>query len=226
MTSTASRPLKTARRAASPASRVRALPAPKAKRVSRRWVPEQRMVISANWKVYLAIDDAIGEDSRPSFTLNYADGLLEIMSTSVDHERIERIISACLEQYCLENDLYFDSQGRATRRAVRSQKAAEPDSSYAFKKRASHPHLVIEVALSNAGLDKLPLYRQLGTPEVWIWRGGKIHVHVWNGSDYELATASHCLPGLPVSDIQELSTWPDTSEAIREFRRRLARKRR
>lgn len=229
MPSTASRPQKTARRAATAAPRVRSLAAPEVKktvrRVSRRWVPEQRVIIPTSWKGYLAIDKAFGEDARPGLLLNYSNGLLEIISTSLDHERIQLIISSCIEHYCRESGTYFAMQGRMTRRASGVEKAAEADASYSFVRGPQQPvQLALEVALTSGGIDKLPLYARLGHPEVWIWSRGKIQVYVWSGAAYQRQITSSVLPKLPLTWLEELSAWSDDFDAVTEFRRRLTKK--
>lgn len=229
MPATASKPIKTARRAAPAAPRVKVVAVPKraTRSVRRRWVPEQRVVIPTSWKGYLAIDKAFGDDGRPGLLLNYDDGLLEIMSTSIDHERIQLIISSCIEHYCRESGIYFAMQGRMTRRASSAGKAAEADASYSFVRGPQQPvQLVLEVALSSGGMDKLPLYARLGHPEVWIWSRGKIQVHAWDGAAYQRQLTSSALPKIPLVWLEELSAWTDDFDAVTEFRRRLSKKRR
>ncbi len=179
------------------------------------------MLNNISWKRYLAIDRAFGDDNRPGTLLNYCDGQLEIMTTSADHERIKIIIRRCIECYCDEKDIYFSGQGAMTRRSDTSERGAEADESYSFDQETGRLQLVVEVALTSGGIDKLRLYQKLDNPEVWIWRRGRLQVHAWDDGAYHLVSQSTVLPALNLAWIQELASWRDDYEAVREFRRRL-----
>jgi Uma2 family endonuclease len=84
------------------------------------------------------------------------------------------------------------------------------------------PDLAIEVMWTSGGLSKLEICRRLAVPEVWVWRGGGIEVHVLAGENYEKRPASAALPGLAIDLVAELATMTPTSRAIRELRARLA----
>lgn len=186
-----------------------------------RLVGEQRIVLQGiDWKTYLRIDQAFGNDSRPGTRLNYLDGALEIMTTSSDHERIKTIIGHCLEHYCVERDIWFTAQGQMTRQ-VRKDRAAEADESYSFDRETRQVGLVVEVSISSGGISKLALYEELGHPEVWLWRRGKIELYAWADGEYRRIGKSSILPGINVKLIEELTRRNDDFEAFREFRRRL-----
>lgn len=187
-----------------------------------RLVGEQRIVLPGiDWKTYLRIDQAFGDDNRPGTRLNYLHGELEIMTTSSDHERIKTIIGHCLEHYCVERDIWFTAQGQMTRQ-IRKDRAAEADESYSFDRETHQVGLVVEVSISSGGISKLALYEELGHPEVWLWRRGKIEIHAWADGEYRRTGRSTILPSINVKLVEELTHRKDDFEALREFRRRLA----
>ena len=98
----------------------------------------------------------------------------------------------------------------------------EPDESYTFgSKRGEAPQLVLEVALSSGGIEKLPFWAEKEIPEVWIWQNGRLHVFGLRGGNYEPLSESRCLPGFPFPLAEELLPMEPPSAAVREFRRRL-----
>src|SRR5437763_7588176 len=183
----------------------------------RRLVPESRLVLSGiSWETYRKIDAAFGNDNRPGTLLNYYDGQLEIMNASIDHERIKKCIGHMIEAYCLETNTDVQAQGSMTRR-VRPKRAAEADESYSFDSVTNEVGLVVEVALSSGGLDKLPLYAELRVPEVWIWKGGRLRAYGLGPDGYSALDRSRVLPGLDLRTVEELSSWQGFLEMMKEF---------
>lgn len=208
------------KKTARPAARSRS-----ARLAAPRLLSEQRVVLRGiDWKTYVRIDQAFGDDNRPGTRLNYLHGSLEIMTTSGDHERIKKIIGRCVEHYCDARDIWFTAQGRMTRH-VRKDRAAEADESYSFDRETHQVGLVVEVSISSGGISKLALYEELGHPEVWLWQKGKIELYAWADGEYRRISRSTVLPGIQVKLIEELTHRRDDFEAFREFRRRLAAER-
>ena len=58
------------------------------------------------------------------------------------------------------------------------------------------PDLVIEVDVTSTSLDKLPIYAQIGVPEVWRHDGETPAILRLEGERYGIATASWVLPPL------------------------------
>jgi Uma2 family endonuclease len=212
---------KTGRRAARPRSPRVAVTQRRATRLR----GEKRIVLPCiDWKTYLGIDKALGDDSRPGMRLNYLGGALEIMTTSSDHERIKSFIGDCIKHYCHENNIWVTSQGQMTRQ-VTEKCAAEADESYSFDLRTKKVGLVVEVCITSGGINKLALYEALGHPEVWFWKRGKLQPYIWEKSEYRPKPRSTVLPGIDMKCIEELSTWTDDFKAFREYKRRLANNR-
>jgi Uma2 family endonuclease len=89
----------------------------------------------------------------------------------------------------------------------------------------TRPDLAIEVIWTSGGIDKAEVYRKLDVPEVWIWRRGRIDVHVLTGERYQPAEASTVLRGIDLDELARFVDRPTTSAAIREYRSALQARR-
>jgi Uma2 family endonuclease len=175
------------------------------------------------WEQYLAVDAALGD--RRGVKVRFLHGYLEIMSpTSLEHKRRKSHLGCLVEAWCLEREIDFFINGETTLRRE-FEAAGAPDESYMFHLEKDRPDLVIEVALTSGGLSKRTFYKRFGIPELWIWRNDRLEVHRLSPetNDYEVATQSEELAGIPLSDVEECARIESASQAIREFRRRIAR---
>jgi len=181
--------------------------------------PEQRVVYSdISWARYLAFDKELGDD-RPGPRLYYLDGQLEIMSTSDEHEKIKKWISGFLEIYFDEIGIEITPRGQATMRLELKKAGAEPDESWCLEEEKKFPDLVLEIALSSGGLNKLQTYQRFRVPEVWIWRKGKLEIHALNRSGiYERTEKSRLLPKLDVLLLEKCVAIRSWQQARRTFR--------
>jgi len=55
---------------------------------------------------------------------------------------------------------------------ILKEAGAESDESWCFGQQKQFPDLVLEIALSSGGLDKLEIYCRFAVSEVWLWRKG------------------------------------------------------
>jgi Uma2 family endonuclease len=170
------------------------------------------------WADYQRIMEIRGDRSAPRIT--YADGWLEIMSPSKDHESLKSLIGRLVEVYCLEAGVDFSTFGSWTLEDKEVKHGVEPDECYVFgpAREAARPDLAIEVVWTSGGLSKLDIYRALGVREVWFWRRGVITPYVLRGDTYVETTASEALPGIRLAQIAGFLDRPTTSEAIRAYR--------
>ena len=180
---------------------------------------EDRIVVGrTSWEQYLAMDGERGADnSHPR--LYYLDGELEIMTTSLQHERLKERIGMLLVEFVNENDLEIFPHGHATMQKL-EEAGAEPDASWCFIDEKEFPDIALEIALTSGGLDKLEIYRRFAVREVWFWRKGALEV--WNlkedASGYAgPARASRLLPGLDFALIERCLALPTWREARRAF---------
>lgn len=170
-----------------------------------------------SWDDYLRILAMRGDKSGPRIT--YLEGTLEIMSPSRGHEGVKSFIGCLVEAWCLDRAIDFSPYGSWTLKRKEKKRGVEPDECYVFgSKKASRPHLAIEVEWSRSGLDKLDVYRKLGVQEVWRWRDGRITVHVLRGEQYHPAPRSVALPELDLDLLCSFLDRPTVSQGIRDFR--------
>jgi Uma2 family endonuclease len=140
------------------------------------FVPEQRLIICGiSWERYLALDKALG-DNRPGPRFYYVDGDLELMTTSNEHERIKEWIGGFVEIYFDAANIEIMPRGQATLRQAIKQAGAEPGKSWCIGGEKQWPDLVLEIALTSGGVNKLEIYRQFNVPEIWFWRGNKLEI--------------------------------------------------
>lgn len=179
------------------------------------------------WGDYLRVLRMRGDHSAPRIT--YLEGELEIMSPSRNHESIKSFIGRLVEVYCLESDIEFSTYGSWTLKKKPEKRGAEPDECYVFGEiRAvpKKPHLAIEIEWTSGRIDKLDVYRKLGVREVWYWRDGRLQPYLLRGERYRPIAESKVLPGIDLAELVSFLDRPTTSQAIRAYRRALARRKR
>jgi Uma2 family endonuclease len=104
------------------------------------------------------------------------------------------------------------------------QAGAEPDESWCIGQEGEFPDLVIEIALSSGGVDKLEIYRRFNVPEVWFWRGKKLEIFALNTAGaYKPAPKSGLLPDLDISLLQRCLTMHSWQRARQAFRAALSK---
>jgi len=152
--------------------------------------------------------------------IRYLDGVLELVSPSVEHERAKSNIGALIEAYAVERGIELSSAGSWLLRNKRRRVGCEPDECYIVgpygdRKR---PDFAIEVIKTAGGLDKLEIYRRLDVNEVWFWHRGKIEVHGFDGTGWRRVERSSYLPDLDLALLCSFLDRPSTTAAIRDFR--------
>src|SRR5947208_2548921 len=157
--------------------------------------PEQRVVFCGiSWNRYLAFDKRLGDD-RPGPRLYYLDGQLEIMTTSNEHERIKEWIGDFLGDYFMQAGIEIVPRGQATMRRALKEAGAEPDKSWCIGEEKQFPDLVLEIALTSGGINKLEIYRRFKVSEVWFWRRDKLEIFaLGSAGTYERLQKSQLLP--------------------------------
>jgi Uma2 family endonuclease len=175
-----------------------------------------------SWADYERILAVRGDRSAPR--ISYADGVLEIMAPSRNHEDIKSRIGRLVEAYCFERNIPFTALGSWTLKKKSAKRGAEPDECYQLGPGdpQRHPELAIEVEWTSGRIDKLDVHRKLGVRELWYWQEGVIVPYRLHGERYKRARASKALPGL---DLKELASFLDhgtTYDAVRAYRATLA----
>ncbi len=181
---------------------------------------EERVLINGvTWGTYVMFRESLDEQ-RASIRLTYLDGAMEIMSPSDDHEDSKKLLARLVEAYTEEKDLPIDGHGSTTFRNEAVLRGLEPDECYTLGGRKPVPDLAIEVVFSPPKLDKLEVYRGLGVPEVWIYRDGKLTVHVLGAKGYSVSAQSKLLPELDLALLVSFVRFDARQvQLVKEFRR-------
>ncbi len=184
-------------------------------------IVEQRVVLQGlSWQQYEGLLETLGNEF-PSLRLSYLEGILEIMTTSPEHEELKKTIGMLMEAYFQETRTRFHAVGSATFRKAAKQRGLEPDECYCLERKKEFPDLAIEVVLTSGSVDKLEIYRGLGVEEVWFWQEGQFSIYHLRSSSYEKVVRSELLPELDLSLLAVYVRPDEQFEAVMEFRERI-----
>jgi Uma2 family endonuclease len=167
---------------------------------------EQRTVLhNIRWETYEHLLADHLDSSSPRFA--YDRGVLEIMVASASHERPNRLIAHLVEVVAEEIELDLENLGSTTFKREDLQLGFEPDSCFYIQNEGrvrgkqeidpnldTPPDLVIEIDITSPSFSKLPIYAQIGVPEVWRYDGERMTILALEGADYVVATESIVLP--------------------------------
>jgi Uma2 family endonuclease len=185
---------------------------------------EQRMLLqNVGWKEYVVLRELL---DGPGLRMTYAEGALELMSPSPEHELWKKNAARFVELYAHVRRIDLRGYGSTTFKKEAKERGAEPDECYLIGKRlADYPEIVIEVIRTPPLIDKLPIYAAMKVGEVWIFRDGAFTVHVLDvaSATYRVVSSSPLLPELDFTVLARFVTREDTGDALREFEATLTR---
>ncbi len=174
---------------------------------------ENRIVLSdVSWSTFEAL---LADTDHRGSRFAYDRGNLEIMSPSLEHERLSSLISRMIEAYTEELGIPVQTARSTTLKSELKQKGLEPDESYYIANEAQirgldeidlsvnpPPDLAIEVDITSSSLDQLGIYAALGVPEVWICDGAHLKIYrLQTGGEYAIQDRSPTFPSLPPETI-------------------------
>jgi Uma2 family endonuclease len=195
---------------------------------------EQRVVLhNIGWNTYERLLADHENSSAPRFT--YDRGELEIMSPSPEHEAYNRSIALLVELLAAELGIDVYNLGSTTFRREDLERGFEPDSCFYIENEERvrgkaridlavdpPPDLVIEIDITSPSFSKLPIYAQIGVPEVWRYDGERLKILVLEGSEYAETAESTVVPPVTsnvLSNFMKKSTTTKRTvwlEAVRE----------
>lgn len=171
---------------------------------------EQRIVLyDVSWETYESLLTNYEDKSSPRFT--YDRGVLEIVSPTFQHEKINRALAEIVATVADELDIAMEEAGSTTFKRQGLQRGFEADSSFYIRHATNiagkttidlnvdpPPDLVIEIELTNSSLDKLPLFAEMGVPEIWRYSQTNERVAILHldGHTYRDRAQSIALPPL------------------------------
>jgi Uma2 family endonuclease len=188
---------------------------------------DQRVSLDGvTWEDYERLLELRGENPRPRMT--YLDGQLEIMTTSVYHERLKTRLARLVFAWSEETGIDLDGAGSTTYKDKLKKVGLEPDECYFVGRIAEEdqtPDIAIEIVWTSGGLDKLEIYARLGVRAVWFWRDGRLSFHALRGDRYEAVERSELLPAFDPDAVARLMVSPHSqSQAVRELRAALQKR--
>lgn len=169
---------------------------------------DQRVVLyDIAWETYERLLADLENSSAPH--LAYDQGILEIMSPLPEHEEANRTIAQLVEIIAEEWNVDIRNLGSTTFKREDLERGFEPDSCFYVqnverirgKRRFDltidpPPDLVIEIDITHPSLPRLPIYAQLGVPEVWRYDGRTVRILVLEEGTYREQDQSRALPSL------------------------------
>ncbi|MBD1808399.1 Uma2 family endonuclease [Microcoleus sp. FACHB-SPT15] len=187
--------------------------------------PEERFTRSeVNWQQYEAVLAKLENNSH--YRVTYLDGVLEIVSPSLRHEKLKKRLATLVEFYLLKKRIKHTPMGSPTVKKRLKRAGAEPDECYCIGEEKSIPDLAIEVVITSGSIDKLETYRRLEVTEVWMWKVNRLtlyHLREETPSKflqthgYEQITLSELLPDLNIPLLEQCVMISDQIQAIDEF---------
>ncbi len=167
------------------------------------------------WGTYERLLADHESSSAPRFTFDR--GVLEIMSPSPEHEKFNHRIAQLVLAITEQMDIESEDLGSTTFRREELERGFEPDSCFYIQNKRQilgknridlavdpPPDLVIEVDITSPSINKLPIYAELGIPEVWRYDGEKLEILQPRDEGYVEVSESVSLPGLKSTVLTEL----------------------
>ncbi len=187
--------------------------------------PEERFTSNeVNWQQYEAVLAKLQDNNH--YRVTYLDGILEIVSPSIRHEKLKKRLATLVEFYLLKKRIKHTPMGSPTVRKRLKRAGAEPDECYCIGEEKSIPDLAIEVVITSGTIDKLETYRRLEVTEVWMWKVNRLALYHLREETplmfkethgYEQITSSELLPDLNISLVEQCVMISDQIQAIDEF---------
>jgi len=157
---------------------------------------EERVVLqNVTWQLYELMLAQLGENR--SVRLAYDQGILELMSPLMSHERSKRLLEKLIDIVLEELDIPAVSVGSMTCKREDLGRGSEPDSGYYLQNEPlirhretvnleedPPPDLVLEVEYSRSAVNKLKLYAAMGVPEFWRYNGKTLRIYQLFGQEY------------------------------------------
>jgi Uma2 family endonuclease len=189
---------------------------------------EQRVVLSnISWQQFENLIVELGEDRQTRLT--YRRGKLEMMTPVEAHQRCSKLIDSLILVILDELNAPITTLNPVTLTQAELGYATEPDACYYLEDRPPQrrldlsrelpPDLLVEVALTRSNLDKLPIYAELGLPEVWRYMTkpgeeemlkGQLLIYHLHPEGYVEQSHSLVFPFLPARRILEFLEQSDS----------------
>ena len=194
--------------------------------------PELRIVIpNISWEVF----EVLGASDCAGTRFSFDEGILEIMSPSMEHEWFHRLLGRMVETTTEVLNIPLFSAGSTTLKVQLKHRGLEPDECYYLvnenRMRGKReldlavdppPDLAIEVDISRSSINKLGIYADVGVPELWFYNGKSLCVYrLQSNGTYLHQDASLAFPFLDLREVERfLGQFEQLGETawVRSFR--------
>ncbi len=170
--------------------------------------PVQHIVLEhVSWETYESLLADYVDQSAPHFT--YDRGKLEIVSPLTTHEEDNRTLAMAVEVIAETWSVNLRNIGSMTFKREDLLRGFEPDTGFYIQREEQvrnrkqihlavdpPPDLVIEIEVTNAAIPKLPLYAEVGIPEVWRISEDRVTILTLQSDHYQEGVASVALPAV------------------------------
>ncbi len=149
-------------------------------------------IAGMNWDDYFKLTS----QEYLGYKVSYFNGVITIVSPSLNHETISEVISGLIKAYCRKYNLLYFPMGSTTLKNP-PLVGKEPDTSYSFESKKSTPDLAVEVIYSSGSIDdSLVKYKYLNVEEVWFWQNSEIEFYQLVNENYIKISSSKFLSKL------------------------------
>jgi Uma2 family endonuclease len=185
-------------------------------RVFSKKYPDSVVFRDVGWQFYRAM---LREFDEQPTRINYDRGTLEVMTLSLEHERLKIILGEMITGIARTFRTRIARGGSSTLKRFAKKKGLEADQCYwvanaaavATKSRVDlradpPPDLVIEIDVMHAVVNRANIYRSLGVPELWVFKpktglsASRLRNRKWESIDHSLS-----FPLLRVSDLNRFA---------------------
>ena len=182
-------------------------------------MPEDAVVTfhGVSWEEYEQLLDQAGEAS--GLRISYDNGRLQVMTLSSEHENYVRFIEKLIAAISLRMHINIRSFGSATMKKRQKKKGNEPDACFYVQSvplignriqldfdTDPPPDFAVEVDIHHESQPKFGIYSALGLPEVWLFNGQSLSIHLLRGNDYLESPQSQALPLLTSATLTHFLT--------------------
>jgi len=170
-------------------------------------MPPDSFLIRENvsWEEYEDVLEQVGEATW--LRIAYDDGTLEIMTVGPKHEKYATFIEGLVGVIRLRLRMNIVFFGSSTMRKEKKRKGIEPDACFYVQtaealgnrmdldfEKDPPPDVAVEVDVTRHSISKFGIYAGLGVPEVWIYDGKELKIHLLEQDEYLPAIESQALP--------------------------------
>lgn len=139
---------------------------------------------------------------------------LEMMSPRKDHEWIKGLVARMIELAAFDRGIILQTIGSTTLQAEGAQRGVQPDECYYVQHESAvrgkdeyepaidpPPDLAIEVDVTHSSIKRMPIFAELGVPELWRHDGRSMQFfRLGDDGEYHQILASIAFPFLTPND--------------------------